>query len=373
MVIPFFTIYFTHEMKLPLYAIGVALALQLIAQRGFAIVGGYLTDKYHAKLCLVMGLFLSAIAYLGLSVTTHVASLFVFSTMIGLGNAFFNPASKAAIVNLVSTEDRPFVLTLRNTAMNIGFSCGPLLGGLLLNFSIQVIFWSAALIYAIFLIVFLFYLDTIKAQYTASQTHFFTSFKLLSHTTVLILLGFMCLFMVGYVQMDLTMPLVANALYPKWGVVYIFAVNSITVVLLAIPLASWLIKPRYTTNIIYISMLLLVFSLLLYGVAKNILVAMVAMWFFSIAEILFFPSLDSTLADHCPQGFVGRSFGLLELGGALGGSLGNVLGGFLYHSLAKNSTQSYYWLALSIPIILLSSTLMGLLKYRHFSRLSSQL
>jgi MFS family permease len=145
--------------------------------------------------------------------------------------------------------------------------------------------------------------------------------------------------------------------------VYIFALNSLTVSLLAIPIVNWLISPHKTIRMIYVSITLLVVSLVLFGIAKNIFVVLFAMFLFSIAEILFFPSLDTTLSEQCPPGFTGRSFGLLDMGGALGGALGNLAGGFFYPMLSKQH-GSYYWIVLAFVILIFSNTIM-LLLVRH--------
>ncbi|MBS0351289.1 MAG: MFS transporter [Proteobacteria bacterium] len=353
LVIPFFTIYFTKTIHLPLTIIGLAFSIQIIAQRSFALISGYVIDKYNPKICLMTGLLLGSSAYLGLAFVNGAWSLCFYSALLGLGNAFFNPASKAAIVKQISSENRAFAFALRNTAMNIGVSCGPLIGSVLLHFAPRIVFLTALVIYLFCFFMFSFLKNT-SGCFQASQVKFIETFALLKTPIIGILVGFMALFMSGYVQIDLTMPLLAHDLNSKWGIISIFAVNSLTVTLLAVPLTNIILKPGKSKLIVSINLLFLFFSLIIYGFSKNLAMAMFAMLLFSITEILFFPALDSLLSENCPTGFIGRTFGLLELGGALGGVLGNMLGGFFYHRLLEKNLQPYYWLTISIFLSMIS-------------------
>ncbi len=116
--------------------VGLVGLFQLIPLIGFGLYGGTLSDAFDRRLVGTIsasGLWLCSVAFLTQSLL-HANSVGVLYLIIALQSAFFavgNPARQSIIPRIVPTELLPAANALGMITWNIGFSLGPVLGGLL--------------------------------------------------------------------------------------------------------------------------------------------------------------------------------------------------------------------------------------------------
>jgi predicted MFS family arabinose efflux permease len=141
MVIPFLTVYLTHK------GYSLTQAGMVMATFGTgAIVGGYmggrLTDVLGSFYVQFSSLFLNGILFifLGYMQSLWQISLLVF-LLASIGESF-RPANAAAIASYSSPENRTRCYSLNRLAINLGWSIGPAIGGVLAGISYRLLFWA---------------------------------------------------------------------------------------------------------------------------------------------------------------------------------------------------------------------------------------
>jgi MFS family permease len=109
---------------------------------------GQLSDRLGRKPVLVLGLALFSAQFIGLVIFRDVAWIIASFILAGLGNAIFDPALSALILDLTPAEYTARMMGLKGTAGSIGNMLGPALVVLVTPFAgPQVIFLvSAALV-----------------------------------------------------------------------------------------------------------------------------------------------------------------------------------------------------------------------------------
>jgi MFS family permease len=116
--------------------VGLVGLAQLVPLVGFGLYGGTLSDAYDRRrvgLLTASGLWFCSVLFLTQSLL-HIGSVGVLYLIVGIQAAFFavgNPARQAIIPRLVPGELLPAANALGMVTWNIGFTLGPLFGGLL--------------------------------------------------------------------------------------------------------------------------------------------------------------------------------------------------------------------------------------------------
>jgi predicted MFS family arabinose efflux permease len=138
MVLPFMTVYLRDQMHYSIAAAGWEIAFF----GGGAIlgnfIGGKLTDRigfYHIQ---YSSLFFNGILFIVLGWMQTFAQIAACMFTIGIVGEAFRPANAAAIAHYSLPENRTRSYSLNRLAINLGFSIGPAVGGLL---SYRALFW----------------------------------------------------------------------------------------------------------------------------------------------------------------------------------------------------------------------------------------
>lgn len=115
--------------------VGVAATLPLVL---FLLIGGAFSDRYDRRLLmigadLVRGVALTAIAVLSISGTIELWHLAVLMAFVGIGDAFFNPASTAIVPDLLPDNELPQANALNGALRQLMIRLlGPALAGVVI-------------------------------------------------------------------------------------------------------------------------------------------------------------------------------------------------------------------------------------------------
>ncbi len=145
MVLPFMAIYMRDHLHFSLEEAGIVLSFFGLGSLLGNIAGGWLTDKVGSFKVQCLSLFLAAPLYLLIgefyTVATLSAGIFTLSFIADL----FRPANSAAITSYAKPENLTRAFSLNRMAINLGFSFGPFLGGVLAAISYDFLFWGNAI------------------------------------------------------------------------------------------------------------------------------------------------------------------------------------------------------------------------------------
>ncbi|NBB27342.1 MFS transporter [Cellulophaga sp. BC115SP] len=142
MVLPFLTLYLTQKLHFSVADAGIVMAFYGSGALFGTFLGGKLTDKIGFYPIQFYSLLLSGIALLVLMQLTSLysicAGVFIFTT---LGDTF-RPANGASIAYYSTPTNRTRSYTLNRLAINLGWSIGGGMGGILAEMDYNYLFWG---------------------------------------------------------------------------------------------------------------------------------------------------------------------------------------------------------------------------------------
>ena len=139
MVLPFLTVYLREDMHYSIAAAGWEVALFGIGALLGNFIGGRLTDKIGFSPVQFWSLFLNGVLFIVLGQMRTFWQIGSCMFIIGVVGEAFRPANAAAVANYSRPENRTRSYSLNRLAINLGFSIGPAVGGLL---AFQYLFWA---------------------------------------------------------------------------------------------------------------------------------------------------------------------------------------------------------------------------------------
>lgn len=157
MVLPFMTIYLTASKGYSIGKAGIVMALFGLGAVTGAFLGGKLTDRigyYPVQLITLSG---GGVLFMVLGQMQTFPLICLFTYLLSLVNEAFRPANSTAIVAYSKDNTRTRSYALHRLAINLGWSAGSALGGVLAARSYTLLFWvdGATNILAAILLVYL--------------------------------------------------------------------------------------------------------------------------------------------------------------------------------------------------------------------------
>lgn len=144
MVVFFLAIYLKKGLFFDFTQVGWAMAIYGLGSITGIKTGGYLTDRIGYRSVMIMSLLIGSFCFVAVSFITSFILLLPGLFLMAFTSEAYRPANMAA-VSLYSTPDNYLkAITLNRLAINLGFSIGPALGGLLATLNYQYIFWADA-------------------------------------------------------------------------------------------------------------------------------------------------------------------------------------------------------------------------------------
>ncbi|MDQ3101203.1 MAG: MFS transporter, partial [Bacteroidota bacterium] len=132
MVIPFLSLYLTKDMRLTLEQVGWIMTSFGAGSVVGSWLGGKLSDKFGSYDVMIGALFTSGIAFIGLQFLDGFWPFCIGIFFLLVLSDAFRPAMFVAIRAYATAESRTRAVTLIRLAINLGFSIGPAVGGLII-------------------------------------------------------------------------------------------------------------------------------------------------------------------------------------------------------------------------------------------------
>jgi len=294
MVIPFMTVYLTTQ-GFTLEQAGYVMA----AFGGGSIIGSYvggkLTDKLGSFNVQVFSLLLNGVMFIVLgqmqNLTQFAICIFILSSV---GEAF-RPANSVAIANYSNDSNRIRCYALNRLAINLGWSIGPAVGGVLASFNYGLLFWADGLTCIAASSILLVFLKPVKGQATEKKvenTKRSSAYKDKSFLKgmvylFLIALAFFQLFSVipAYYKSDLGL----NEATIGW----ILAMNGLLIAAFEMILVYKLEKKNQTLLYVMTGAALIALSFLVLIWSRSATVVVTSMIVMTFGEMFLFPFLNN--------------------------------------------------------------------------------
>jgi len=141
MVIPFMTIYCTHELHFSVEQTGIIMGLFGLGSIAGSFIGGKITDKYGFYYVQVFALLVGGILFIFLGFQQIFISVGIYSFVLSVCNDAFRPANSTAVAYYSTEQNRTRSNSLNRLAVNLGWAFGGFLGGTLAHINYHLLFW----------------------------------------------------------------------------------------------------------------------------------------------------------------------------------------------------------------------------------------
>jgi predicted MFS family arabinose efflux permease len=320
MVLPFLSLYLTADLGFSLTQVGWIMTSFGVGSLVGSWIGGKLSDKIGFYSVMFWSLLATGFLFILLQyITTFLSFLIgIFITMVIAD--MFRPAMFVSLKAYSKPENRTRSLTLIRLAINLGFSFGPFLGGIIISaIGYAGLFWVDGItcIAAIFIMKIVLKERKLTGQVKLNQDN--QSVQQLSvykdtpfwiFLLVVFLMGFM------FLQLFTTLPLFYKEVHAlsELQIGLIMALNGFLIFLLEMPLIHYFEKTLINRmKIITWSLVLFSLSFLVLNLTTLGVILIISMIFITVGEMLAFPFTNNFAMSRAPEGKEGKYLALYTM------------------------------------------------------------
>lgn len=319
MVLPFLSKYLKENLHFTYGEVGwIMVAFGLGSMLG-SWLGGKLTDKIGFYKIMVFSLFTSGILFYILQFITSFWGLCFGMFIIMAISDMYRPASFVSLSVYAKPENRVRALSLLRLAVNLGFTAGPMFGGLIiLGMGYNGLFWVDGSSCIIAILIFAFYVKEKKRiPATSDEATTQTLAKsIYNDKPFLVLLFIIFITALVFFQIFTTLPLYHNEKFglSEFQTGLLLSINGLIVFLLEMPIVSRLERKKANKiKIIGYGSLCIAagYFILLFDSWVGILV--ISIMLVSFGEIFSFPFANAVALSRAPKGQEGKYMGLYAM------------------------------------------------------------
>lgn len=332
-VMPFLALYLTQGRGLSVAAAGAIVSVYGLGATVASPLGGWLADHIGRRATMAGALSLGGLGMIALGFARDLAVIVPLTFVVALLGEAYRPAMQAAVADLVPQKDRVHAFSVLYWVINLGFSVGLLLAGLLATKSFLWLFLGDGLSSLAFAFVVWRLVPETRPAVASHAEHApargllqgflapyrdgpFLAFVLLS---VLVLLVFMQ--HIAAVPLEMS----SRSVSPAW-LGFLLALNGIVIVLVQPFLAPRL--GRFDrSGVLAVGAVLVGAGFFLNALASGPALFALSVIVWTVGEILVLPTGNAVVADVALpsmrgryQGAYGLSFGLAGFGAPLIGT-----------------------------------------------------
>lgn len=355
MSMPFISIYLTQKKGIDPATVGLIIASSFMVGLVSSLWGGTISDYFGTKKILQVIPFVWGIVFIMFAVVDSVPMFFLINSLHGLCQSIFEPATKKALSQSSTEENRKMIYNYRYTAINIGAVAGPYLGYLAGSSSNMTSFIILGFTYFVYGLSLIYVLK--KFEFKESKSENVNIKEILitlknDKVFLLIILG-MILTLAGYTNFNSTIPQYFGTSSQITEGVKLYAtittINALTVITFQYPVLKLMEKKSPITPII-LGNILTALGLLCYGLTFNKFIICLITVVFSIGELLMFSSTDALTDLLAKDNMKGAYFGAMGFN-KLGNVIAPWMGGLLISKLGVENPIKIF-----LPIALITIT-----------------
>ena len=343
MVIPFLSLYLTQSLDFSLSNVGWIMALFGLGSMIGSWLGGKLTDKIGYYKVMAISLLASGVSFILLQyITTFVGFCIGVFVLMAIAD-MFRPAMFVAISSYSKLENRTRSITLIRLAINLGFSAGPALGGLIIfALSYGGLFWIDGVTCFIAGMLLLKILNPRKAK-VIEQVKVKNPAEAYTDKAFMILLVAMTLFGLAFFQILSTLPIFYKDMYhlTEAEIGLLLGLNGFLIFIFEMPLIKWLETSKNSmSKLILIGVLLTALSFIVINLIGWIGALIIGMVLMSFGEMIVFPFSNSLALNRSIKGNQGQYMAYYSISFSIAHIFGHSIGMNLVANLGYSSTWS---------------------------------
>ncbi|WP_429390830.1 MFS transporter [Pseudomonas laurylsulfatiphila] len=330
---PLLTLFVSDKLGLNQQDVGLLLGIAVFVATLLSLYGGYIIDRFEKRRLLVLSMASSAV---GLVLLTFAENLYLTTITLIVtetASALFLIGSKAILSDNLPVGQRAKAFSLSYTLTNIGYAVGPMLGVLIAGAFASAPFLIAAAIafFSIFLMTGI-PADPAKVPLAGQAQSFLKTLITLKNDRTLIMFTAGCLLSTvvhGRFTFYLSQYLLvtSNPRHTMEIMAALLACNAISVILLQYQVGRFL-KREQLRQWIVAGTGLFILGLIGFSLADSLVSWCVAMFIFTLGEIIIYPAEFLFVDTLAPEELRGSYYGAQNLA-ALGGAVSPVICGFM--------------------------------------------
>ena len=316
MVIPFLSLYLTNSLHFTLSDVGWIMSFFGFGSVVGTWLGGKLTDLIGYYKVMLVSLIGTGILFVSLQFATsfHQFCFGIFSVML-VADAF-RPAMFVALSAYSKPENKTRSVTLIRLAINLGFSAGPAIGGLIIvSVGYLGLFWIDGITCVLAAVLLLKVLHPKKAQITDSVI---AENPISAYKDSSFWIFFIGMFIFGFVflQYFSTIPLYYKEvrLLSEFEIGLLMGFNGFFIVVFEMPLIKWLEHPKNSKiKLVAIGLFLTALSFVILNLSAWIGVLVIGMLLMTIGEMIAFPFSNAFAVERAKKGNQGEYMALYSI------------------------------------------------------------
>lgn len=347
MVIPFLTLYLTEDLEFTLPQVAWIMSCFGLGSVVGTWIGGKLTDTIGYYKVMVRSLLSTGIVFIALQFLTTFAQVCVGIFLVMVVADTFRPAMFVAMSVYSKPENKTRSVTLIRLAINLGFSAGPAVGGLIIStLGYSGLFWVDGITCILATIVLTMVLNprVAKPLDTEETENPKSAYK--DKPYWVFFLG-MFLFAVIFMQFFSTMPLYYRNVHEltELKIGLLLGVNGFLIFVLEMPLIHWLDKSKFNkVKLTALGIVLTMISFVVLDLTSWSGILIISMLFMTIGEMIGFPYSNAFAMDRAKRGKKGQYLAMYIMAFSLASVFGHNGGLQLVNAIGYDKT----WLVMTI-------------------------
>lgn len=336
MVIPFLSLYLKNDVGLTLENVGVVMSCFGAGSLIGSWLGGTLTDKFGYYKVMLFSLFTSGILFIGLQFLHDYYSICAGIFVLMIVADCFRPAAFVTLIAYSKPENKTRSVTLIRLAINLGFSAGPALGGIIITSLGYIgLFWVDGLTCVLASILLLVVLNPKKARVMDSSKNESPK-SAYTDGYYWVFIASMVLFGFCFVQYFSTVPVYYSDAYmlSEFKIGLLLAMNGFLIFAFEMPLIKYLERLKYSkTSYVIFGLILVGLSFILLNIFSWVGILVVGMLLMTIGEMIAFPFSNAIAMERSKRGKQGEYMALYSIAFSISHIFAHNFG---MHSIANN-------------------------------------
>jgi predicted MFS family arabinose efflux permease len=345
MVIPFLSLYLTESLSYTFADVGWIMTAFGLGSVSGSWLGGKLADKFGAYRTMVLSLTLSGILFILMQYVHTFEGFCIGIFILMLIADIFRPALFVALSAYSKPENKTRSVTLIRLAINLGFSAGPAIGGLIITqLSYAGLFWLDG-ITCIAAGLLLYFLLNPKRAIVLTDNTVINPKSAYNDRKYWVFIVATVLFATIFLQLFSTVPIYYKKVHhlTEWEIGLLFGANGLLIFLVEMPLIKWLENSRKSKiSLVIIGVLLIVASFIALNLTGWTGMLILSMLLVTVGEMIAFPFSNAFAMDRSSRGNQGEYMALYSIAFSIAHIFGHNVGLRMIEQLGFTSTWYYF-------------------------------
>ena len=343
MVIPFLSLYLPTDLHFTLDDVAWIMTAFGFGSLTGSWIGGKLTDKIGYYKVMVTSLMLSGLLFIGMQVLESFNAICIGIFILMTVADMFRPAMFVALNAYSKPENKTRSITLIRLAINLGFSAGPAVGGLIITtMSYHSLFWIDGFSCMIAGVVLLNVLHpkkskTLDLEVSPDPKSAYTD------KFFIIFLVAMVIFGIIFLQLISTIPyFYKNGMgLSEFEIGLLMGLNGLLIFIFEMPLINWLERKSYSKiGLMIFGLILTCISFLFLIINPWLGFVIIGMILLTFGEMIVFPFSNSFALGRAKRGLKGEYMALYSISFSISHIFAHNIGFHLIESLGFHKTWS---------------------------------